>query len=354
VANYAAVPLTEVLATSLTAAALLAFASGCVAIDGPETTLAGGPCTWIPWFSGAFLVGLGALVRPEAPLILLALALVLMIQWRRHADWSKLVRVGAVAAAGFLLPLAPWAARNWVRFQEVQPLAPRFAASPGEFVPRGLYAWTATWLVRYRDVYLVPWRVDGEPVNLADIPPSAFDSPGERTRVAALLDRYNRTLAMGPETDREFAQLAGERATRHPLRTYLWVPTQRAVTLWLTPRVELLPVSGHLTPLVRQWREDPVDFGVTAFFGALNFAYLGLAITGLRRSLRSDSASLPGVRTAVALLAAFVLVRTIFLTQVETPEPRYVLECFPAVFALAAFCWLEKSTSADRAARGES
>jgi hypothetical protein len=36
------------------------------------------------------------------------------------------------------------------------------------------------------------------------------------------------------------------------------------------------------------------------------------------------------------MLAIFVLVRTVFLTTVETPEPRYVLVCFPAVIALAA------------------
>jgi hypothetical protein len=33
----------------------------------------------------------------------------------------------------------------------------------------------------------------------------------------------------------------------------------------------------------------------------------------------------------------FILVRTIFFSiYVEAPEPRYVLECFPAVIALAA------------------
>ncbi len=81
--------------------------------------------------------------------------LVLAVRWRRRADWGKLLRVGALTAVGLLLPLVPWAARNWVRFHEVQFLAPRYAASPDEYIPRGLYAWTATWLVRYRDVYLV-------------------------------------------------------------------------------------------------------------------------------------------------------------------------------------------------------
>jgi hypothetical protein len=42
-------------------------------------------------------------------------------------------------------------------------------------------------------------------------------------------------------------------------------------------------------------------------------------------------------RPGVALLVTYCAVRTLFFARfVETPEPRYVLECFPAVIALAA------------------
>jgi hypothetical protein len=38
------------------------------------------------------------------------------------------------------------------------------------------------------------------------------------------------------------------------------------------------------------------------------------------------------------------VVRTIYFTHVDTPEPRYMLECYPAVFALGAifFAGLKK------------
>jgi hypothetical protein len=37
------------------------------------------------------------------------------------------------------------------------------------------------------------------------------------------------------------------------------------------------------------------------------------------------------------LLVVYCVVRTLFFARfVETPEPRYVLECFPAVIALGA------------------
>jgi hypothetical protein len=350
IANYAAVPLTEVLATFLTTAALVALASACVHNAGKADHTDGKPA-WRGWFAGGLLVGLGTLVRPETPLVLIALALVLMVRWRHPADWGKLARVGLLAGTGLLLPLAPWAARNWVRFHEVQFLAPRFAASPDEYVPRGLYAWTATWLVRYRDVYLVSWRINTDPVPLADIPPAAFDSPDERARVATLLDQYNENECMTPEIDRGFAQMARERTARNPLRSYLWVPMERVATLWLTPRVELLPLSGHLQPVREKWRTDRVDFIVTLLFGALNFFYLAIAAAGLYRIHCARDSQAPGAQVAVTLLVIFVVVRTVFLTQVETPEPRYVLECFPVLFALGAMCWLKQFPIGTRVAR---
>jgi 4-amino-4-deoxy-L-arabinose transferase-like glycosyltransferase len=347
VANYAAVPLPEVLATFLTAAALIPMVSACIALEGNDAGVGERSpwnIPWKSWFAAGLLVGLATLVRPESPLLLAALALVLIVRWRRRADWGKLARAGALTAMGLVLPLAPWAARNWARFHEVQFVAPGYAASPDEYTPRGLYAWTATWLVRFRDVYLVPWHIDGERVEIGDVSPAAFDSPAERARVAALLDQYNTTLRMTPEVDQGFASLARERTARNPLRTYLFVPLGRVATLWFTPRTELLPVSGHLWPIRQEWSEDPLGFSVTVFLGALNFFYVGLAIAGLWRAHRQRDVLGPGVRTAVMLVVVWIVVRTAFLTQVETPEPRYVLECFPALLALGALVWLPRTT----------
>jgi hypothetical protein len=352
VANYAAVPLTEVLATFLTAAALLALVSGCITLDGGAGEIFGTDArgargdepSWKVWFGGGLIVGIGTLVRPETPLVLAAFAAVLAVRWRRRVDWGKLLRAGLFSALGLLLPLLPWAARNWVSLNhEVQFLSPRFAETPDQYAPRGLYAWTATWLERYRDVYLVPWNVDGSPIQISDIPPSAFDSPEERDRTENLLDAYNGSLVMTPEVDNGFAELARERTARHPLRTYLRVPLERAATIWFTPRVELLPLSGHLTPVAEKWREDRVDFSVSAASVVLNFFYVGLALWGLRRALKQDRTARTHTITALSFLVAFILLRTAFLTTVETPEPRYVLECFPALLAIGALAWLPRS-----------
>jgi hypothetical protein len=338
VANYAAVPLTEVLATFLTATALIPMVGAAIAVETP--TLAANAFPWRSWLSAGFFVGLATLVRPESPLLLVALALVFIVLWRRPADWGKLFRVGALTAIGLLLPLLPWALRNWVTLHEVQFLAPLYAASPDEYTPRGFYQWTATWLVRYRDVYLVPWKIGTEPVEISDIPPSAFDSPEERARVAALLDEYNVTQRMTADIDDGFAVLARERTARHPLRTYFEVPFERIFTIWFTPRTELLPISGHLSPVGQQWQEDPLGFSVTLLLGALNFFYVGLSIVGLWRGHIHRNDAPPGVSTAVILGVVFIVVRTLYLTQVQTPEPRYVLECFPVLLAFGALAWL--------------
>ncbi len=329
VANYSAVVLTEVLATFLTTAALLALLR---AEDGASAQ----------WFFAALLVSLGTLVRPETPLLLAAAALVFVVRWRRPADWPKLFRAGALMAVGLLLPLAPWVARNWYSLHRAQFLAPFYSELPGEVAPRGFTAWTNTWLVRFRDVYLVPWKLDVEPIRIEDVPASAFDTGEERARVAALLEQHNETLSLSLELDHEFGELARERTARHPLRTYLRIPLERAATLWFTPRIELLPYSGHLWPLAQKWEEDPVDFSVTVGFGLLNFFYVGLALAGAWRAAPRKGKENSPSHWALGLVFAFILVRTAFLTQAETPEPRYVLECFPALLAIAALAWAKK------------
>jgi peptidoglycan/LPS O-acetylase OafA/YrhL len=106
---------------------------------------------------------------------------------------------------------------------------------------------------------------------------------------------------------------------------------RRAGRIWFTPRIELLPVAGHVFPLAFEREEDPVDQQVTILFFLGNVFYVALALWGTWKLWRCHSA-----RAALTVLLFYILVRTAFLTTLETPEPRYVLECFPAVIALGA------------------
>jgi hypothetical protein len=324
-ANYSAVVLTEVQVTFLTGLAILVLLQTDLGVGNAQDRAA---FLINNWFLGGIIVGFGTLVRPETPLLLVAAALAMTGKWWRPCDWMKLARAGVLMGAGLLLPLLPWAARNWHTLHDVQFLAPRYSELPGEYTPLGFISWTNTWLWRVRDVYLVSWKLNAEEIPLENVPATAFNSPEEKERLAALLDQYNETLTVDPKLDGQFREIAGERARQHPLRTYITIPLLRSFTLWFSPRVELLPYSGHLLPLGDEWRDDRRDFVVTLTLVLVNMLYLALALAGAWPSRG---------RPGWALLTIFILVRTAFVVYfVDTPEPRYVLECFPAVIALAA------------------
>jgi 4-amino-4-deoxy-L-arabinose transferase-like glycosyltransferase len=324
-ANYTAVVLTETLVIFLTALAILVLLqtdAGGGSVARASAFLAN------PWLLAGIVVGFGTLVRPETPLVLFAAGLVLVAKWWRPTDWMKLVRAGLLMALGLLIPLVPWAARNWRTLHDVQFVAPRYSELPGEYTPLGFTAWTNTWMWRFRDVYLTQWKVNEEEIVIDELPAYAFDSQDEKERMADLLDEYNEALTIDPPLDQEFREIARERTERHPLRTYVKVPMLRTLTLWFTPRVELLPSSGHLWPLREEWQDDRPDFLVTLGLSVVNIIYIALALTGAWLARR---------RPGWALLILVCVVRTLFFVKfVETPEPRYVLECFPAVIALAA------------------
>jgi hypothetical protein len=324
-ANYTAVVLTETLVIFLTALAILVLLQTEV---GGAQVARDGSFLANPWLLAGIVVGFGTLVRPETPLVLFAAGLVLLAKWWRPADWMKLVRAGLMMGLGLLLQLVPWAARNWNTLHDVQFLAPRYSELPGEYTPLGFTAWTNTWMWRFRDVYLTQWKVNEEEIAIDQLPPYAFDSQDEKERMADLLDEYNEALTIDPPLDQEFREIARERTERHPLRTYVTVPLLRTLTLWFTPRVELLPSSGHLWPLREEWQDDRPDFLVTLGLSVVNVIYVGSALAGAWLARR---------RPGWALLISFCVVRTLFFVKfVETPEPRYVLECFPAMIALAA------------------
>jgi hypothetical protein len=335
-ANYTAAVLTETFAIFFNAAALLFLVA--LFVNYEELPRAKPP----KWFfnvhyqwsaiAAGLAVGLGTLFRPETPLVLLAAWLAMAVRYFRRGRLSPLLQIAALSAAACLLPLLPWAVRNAVTLHEMQFLAPRNSNLPGELVPRGFMSWEKTWLFRMKDCYLTAWKLNGESIEIADIPPRAFDNPGERSRVAALLEAYNNDLTLTAEEDAAFAELARERTARHPLRTYVLLPAARAFTLWFTPRIELLPVSGTVFPLAPSWEDDRVDQSVTVGFFFLNIAYVLFGICGAGKLWRRN----PAARPAVVLLLLFVLLRTAFLTTLETPEPRYVLECYPVLLAFAA------------------
>jgi hypothetical protein len=358
-ASYTAAIVTETLAAFFTTLALLmlVWIFTKPALDAPSEranealdTARGPGETLARRLAGAFglagfFTGLGTLVRPETPLVLAAVAVVICIRWRRFVDWPKLALAGAWMAVGLLAALTPWAARNARTLGRIEFLAPHYAESAGDYMPRGFYAWTRTWMVRNRDAYTVTWALGKKPILMDAIPDSAFDSAAERARVADLLASYNSDLKMTPSLDRKFQALARERAVAHPIRTFALVPFERAFATWFTPRVDVLRYSGKFWPIGEQWRANPKEFDAAAIFALLNFVYVGLAGVGAWR-WRAN----PGC----AVIVLYLVIRTALLTQLTTIEPRYVVVCFPAVATLGALAFVKSQQDQLAATRDDS
>src|ERR1700687_1671911 len=218
-ANYAAVPLTEVFAAFFTTAALLPL---CLLVTRAQNRgwrlverhrILGKDYGYLA-ACAALLVGVCTLFRPETPLLLLAAWLVLgaiLIRQRESLRWVKTM---ALTAALFAVPLVPWTIRNALTLHEFQPLAPKNFNLPGELVPYGLMSWEKTWLFRFREVYLVPWKLNEEVIDVDEIPARAFDTPAEKERVAMILDQYNDDLTFSPEEAAAFARFPRARTAR--------------------------------------------------------------------------------------------------------------------------------------------
>ena len=100
----------------------------------------------------------------------------------------------------------------------------------------------------------------------------------------------------------------------------------RVADMWLRPRTEILP------PDVRWWEfnDDAKQSVLAVGFGLLNLAYVAAALLAV-----VPRPSRTGIRW-VGLLILFLLLRSAFLGTLENPEPRYTLECYPAIIVLAS------------------
>jgi 4-amino-4-deoxy-L-arabinose transferase-like glycosyltransferase len=324
-ANYAAVALTETLELFFTA---LAFDLAVAALDAPSRKS--------NWIGCGLAVGAGILLRPDGGMLLGAVGLFLLYRLIRSDNSGRALVTGGLLVAIFALtPLIPWTIRNWRTLHAFQPLAPFNANNPDEFVARGFHKWVRTWILDYASVEDIWFNMDagnGGDVDLDNVPRRAFDNPQQLQRSIALFQQYDdANNNISPELDAAFADLARDRIREHPLRYYLELPILRALDLWFRPRTEMLPIDPHWW---RYW-DDPHDFVKAAALGLINLLYVIAAIFALVRHR---------VRYA-ALFLIFFVVRTAFLSWMPNPEPRYMLECYPALLAIAAAAW---STSEDK------
>ncbi|HEX3084349.1 MAG TPA: glycosyltransferase family 39 protein, partial [Pyrinomonadaceae bacterium] len=182
---YCAIVLTEVPSTFLIVAACIA-ATLAFRANRLEREL-----RW--WAISGLLTGLGVLFRPDVGLVTASIGVLALVKLfrRQTRRWRQSILAGAVLSAAFMLALAPWTIRNWRTLHVFQPLAPLNANMPGEFVPLGYHRWLKTWMTDGEYLDQLMWDLGKDPVDVDELPDSAFDSQAEHDRVEELFDKLN-------------------------------------------------------------------------------------------------------------------------------------------------------------------
>jgi 4-amino-4-deoxy-L-arabinose transferase-like glycosyltransferase len=302
---------------------------------------------------------------------------------RRLAEPLKTALVsGTAITLGFGLALTPWTIRNARVFGMFQPIAPSDAGMPGEFSYQGYIAWLKTWVDDVRYTEIAEWPLDYAPIRIQDLPDFAFDSHEERDRVAALLAAYNNgadkqdaaasdssddddssdasnspdatddhpdtppppeqvspnqvhtgkeyAVQMTTELDASFAEIARERIARRPFRYYVTNRLKRASSMWFDTHSQYYPFQGELLPLSGLDTDLHQQYWLPAFM-LLTLLYTILMLAGCVIFWRDKQA-----RVWLLFLALLTLPRIAFLSTLENPEPRYVVELFAFLAAASA------------------
>jgi len=314
-ANYAAAALTETLEVFFTA---LALDFAIVGLDGL------GFKRMLPWLACGLAVAGAILLRPDGGLLLAAIGVYLAWLILRHRQRiMHILWAGTIVTIIALAPLVPWTLRNLHTMRRFEPLAPRYANEEGEYVPMGFNHWVKTWITDYTSVEEIYWPVPGAAIDPTKLPNRAFDSEQQKKQTLQVIGEYNQLLHIDPDLDARFKALAAERIHAAPLRYYVWLPLLRITDMWLRPRTEMLPADSRWW----EFNDDPQWSAVAVAFGAIGLAYVLGALAGLARG--------DAIRH-LGLLLTFVLLRSAFLSTLENPEPRYTLECYPALLLLAS------------------
>jgi len=198
----------------------------------------------------------------------------------------------------------------------------------------GFNRWVKTWMADYVSVEEIYWPVPGSDIDVNRLPKRTFDSDQQRSQTAQLFSDYNASPDMTPELDERFAALADVRIKHAPLRYYVWLPALRIADMWLRPRTELFPSD----PRWWEFNDDSRWLTLSVAFGVINLTYFVMMVAGWMRGREFFG---------IGLFVFFILLRSVFLGTLENPEPRYTLECYPALIVLAS-ALLDRSSAHPR------
>jgi hypothetical protein len=314
-AVYASAPLTESLTFDMICLALWS-------LQRYQTQQSGLPSEvrrwgWLLLFT--FAISYEALLRPDGPLVAVALWPALLYSRRPGAEFAPALRRALLVGILAVLPFIPWTIRNWQIFHVFEPLAPRYATDPSEDPHRGWQHWVGTWCLDFTSTYEVYWNIPDNALDVNTLPERALGTGEERAQTLALIADYNDNQEITPAIDARFEALAQQRTREHPLRTLVILPFGRLGDMLLRPRVENLTID------LRWWQysQHGPETRFSWAYAALNLIFLILGIVGFCYRPRYWP-----------YMAAYITLRCALLLTVEAPETRYTIEFFPILFVM--------------------
>jgi hypothetical protein len=262
------------------------------------------PSKYLWAFTGA-TCGLAIMARSDS--VLVAGSLVLWLLILIVSSRLSFVSV-AFFCLGVFVALTPWTVRNYIAFSKFQPLHSEWGFAQETYMPLGYLYWIKTWNAddRYTgELYNQAFFPGTVPFDTVNLPDAIFDSAEEKQRVTAIMETYNKTLYFNEQISDSFRSVADERVDRNPVRYYVALPLERVSLMWMTG-----------------FHDRHVTLRILAAIPILTFGLFGLLLS-IRRS-----------HLAVLLLLV-IGIRSIFFGFHYAPEPRYIVEVYPAMVALA-------------------
>ena len=300
-AKYAGLILSEVLATLFICLACYAFLR---AVQEPASN------KYVWWVLAGVMSGISLLVRADTLIAVGLMSVVAIVLPRSLTATSRLKQIGLLAIA-LVLTLAPWTARNYLRFERFIPLGTLSNQSRLPYV-----RWMNTWFDDPADLKTFWWDAltDGPP---PPFPADKIPDDDQRIRAANALIEARAQKTLAGDSAQQFQDLADQAARERPLNTFVVVPLRRVIKTWLYPQVNRVPtLMGTRLPF----------FSIQGLWLVLSvFTFIGV-VNALRLKQYS-----------VLLLVAVIFGRVVlpFISSLGA-DPRLLVESLPAMYVLSA------------------
>jgi hypothetical protein len=249
-----------------------------------------------------------------------------------HDPWTA-IRRGLAIAIIVVLPVMVWSARNVTSGLSVLPMADY---GVGHMRGQGYYDWVATWETDLYRGAAASFPLSKRRYSTIRIDDGVFADAREKAEVYELVKTLSQFdgKEMPVWIDRRFAEIASIRRNKYPFETWLGKPLVRALNIWVTTvysygwRLELgddvrkLVLAGGWRSAIDVALEAPAKIAGKLALALYHISVLGAFVMAAFYCGRQGATW----RVPYYCVAAYVLLRTVFVVQIGQSDPRLSIE----------------------------